>query len=60
MSMDFITQLPKNGKQHESVIVVLDNLINEIHFILVKYTFKDINIADIFRKKFLDCMVYQK
>ena len=46
--MDFITRLPKNGKQHESVIVVLDKLINETHFILVKYTYKDINIADIF------------
>ena len=50
MSMDFITRLPKNGKQHESVIAVLDKLINESHFILVKYTYKDINIADIFMK----------
>ena len=49
--MHFITRLPKNGKQHESVIVVLDKLINETHFILVKYTYKDINIADIFLKE---------
>ena len=49
--MDFITRLPKNGKQHESVIVVLDKLINETHFSLVKYTYKDINIVDIFMKE---------
>ena len=49
--MDFITRLPKNGKKHESVIVVLDKLIKESHFILVKSTYKDINIADIFMKE---------
>ena len=51
--MDFITQLPKNGKQHESVIVVLDKLINETHFILVKYTYKAIDIVDIFKKEII-------
>ena len=49
--MDFITRLPKNGKQHESIIVILDKLSKETHFILVKSTYKDINIADIFMKE---------
>ena len=48
--MDFITGLPNNFKQHESIMVVVDKLSKETHFISVKYTYKDVNIADIFMK----------
>ena len=49
--MDFITGLPRNFKHHDSIIVVVDKLSKASHFILVKYTYKDVNIADIFMKE---------
>jgi len=48
--MDFITGLPKTNKQHDSIMVLVDKLRKAAHFILVKSTFKAINIADIFLK----------
>ena len=49
--MDFIIGLPKNVKQNDSIMVVVDKLSKETPFILVKYTYKAINIADIFMKE---------
>ena len=49
--MDFITGIPKNFKQHDSIMVVVDKLSKTIHFILVKSTYKVVNIVDIFIKK---------
>ena len=40
MSMDFITGLLKNAKQHDSIMVIVDKLSKETQFILVKYTYK--------------------
>ena len=48
--MDFITGLPKNSKHHDSIMVVVNKLSKAAHFILVKYTYKDVNIANIFMK----------
>ena len=48
--MDFITDLPKNFKQHDSIMLVVDKLSNASHFIHVKSTYKVVNIADIFMK----------
>ena len=48
--LDFVTDLPKNQKQNDLIMVVMDNIIKETHFIHVKETHKDINIADIFMK----------
>ena len=48
--MDFIIGLPKSVKQHDSIMVVVDKLSKEAHFIMVKYTYKNVNIADIFMK----------
>ena len=45
--MDFITGLPKNVKQHDSIMVIMDKLSKATHFILVKSTYKIVNIADI-------------
>ena len=52
ISLDFITRLPKNQKQSDSIITVIDKLSKETHFIHVKTTYKDANIADIFIKDF--------
>ena len=49
--MDFITALPKNFKQHDSIMVVVDKLSKETHFIPVKFTYKVVNIVDIFMKE---------
>ena len=51
ISMDFITGLPKNFKQHDSTMVVVDNLRKEVHFIPVKSTYKGVNIANTFMKE---------
>ena len=48
--MEFITGLPKNFRQHDSIMVVVDNLSKASHFILVKSTYKVVNIANIFMK----------
>ena len=51
ISLDFITSLPKNQKQNDSIIVVVDKLSKQTHFIPIKTTRKDANIADIFMKE---------
>jgi hypothetical protein len=45
ISMDFITGLPRSSKQNDSIMVVVDKLSKETHFIPVKSTYKAINIA---------------
>ena len=49
--MDFITGLPKICKQHDSIMAVVDKLSKSTHFILIKSTYKAVNIADIFMKE---------
>ena len=51
ISLYFITGLPKNQNQNDSIMVVVDKLSKAAHFIPVKTTFKAANIADIFRKQ---------
>ena len=49
--MDFITGLPKNFIQHDSIIVVVDKLRKVTHFIPVKSTYKAVNIEYIFTEE---------
>ena len=49
--MDFITGLPKSKKQNDSIFIVIDKLSKAAHFILIKSTYKTMNIADIFLKE---------
>ena len=49
--MDFITGLPKIKKQNDSIFIVIDKLSKAAHFILVRSTYKVVNIADIFLKE---------
>ena len=51
ISLDFITGLPKTHKQNDSIMVVIDKLSKFAQFILVKSTFKAINIIEIFMKE---------
>jgi hypothetical protein len=48
--MDFITKLPRTRKQHESIMVVVDKLTKDAHFIPVKLTHKATNIVDVYMK----------
>ena len=49
--MDFITGLFKTRKQHDSIMVVVDKLSKEEHFIPIRSTYKSINIVDIFMRE---------
>ena len=49
--MDFITGFPKTCRKHDSIMVVVEKLTKETHFILVKSTHKTDDIAKIFMKE---------
>jgi hypothetical protein len=51
VTMDFITGLPRIGKLHDSIIVVVDKLTKATHFIPLKTTHKVADVADIFLKE---------
>jgi hypothetical protein len=51
VTMDFITKIPRTNKQHDSIMVVVDNLTKASHFILVKLTHKATNIADVYMRE---------
>jgi hypothetical protein len=48
--VNFITKLPRKVKQHDSIMVVADKLTKVVHFIPVKTTHKETNIAEIYMK----------
>jgi hypothetical protein len=50
-SMDFITGLPISTKQNDVIMVFVEKLSKDAHFILVKSTCKVIDIANIFMKE---------
>jgi hypothetical protein len=49
--MDFITKLPRTNKKHDSIMVLVYKLTKAAHFIPVKLTHKETNIADIYMKE---------
>ena len=49
--MDFITSLPKSSKQNDAIMVVVEKLSKSSHFVHVKSTCKEIDIANIFMKE---------
>jgi hypothetical protein len=51
VTMDFITELPRTNKQHDSIMVVVDNLTKDAHFIPLKTTHKEADVANIFLKE---------
>jgi hypothetical protein len=48
--MDFIAVLPKSAKLNDAIMVVVEKLSKSSHFIPVKSTCKEIDIANIFMK----------
>jgi hypothetical protein len=51
VTMDFIIGLPRNNKQHDSIMVVVDKLTKVAHFIPLKNTHKATNFVDIYMKE---------
>jgi hypothetical protein len=51
VTMEFITKLPRTSKQHDSKMVVVENLTKDAHFIPVKLTLKETNVVDIYIKE---------
>ena len=43
--MEFIVGLPMTSRRHDSIFVVVDTLTKSAHFILVKTTYKALEIA---------------
>jgi len=48
--MDFNTKLPKSTKQNDVIMVIVDKMSKDAHFIPVKSTCKAIYISNIFMK----------
>ena len=51
ISMDFITGLPITWRQRDSIMVLVDKLTKETHFMPVKSTHKTDDMAKIFMKE---------
>ena len=49
--MDFVTGFPKSKKNNNSIMVVVDKLSNDAHFILLKSAYKVVHITYIFLKE---------
>ena len=51
VTIDFITKFPRSSRKHDSIMVVVDNLIKDAHFVPVNSTHKATNIANIYMKE---------
>jgi hypothetical protein len=49
--MDFIRGLPRTGNLHDSIMVVVDKITKEAHFIPLKTMHKATDVANIFMKE---------
>jgi hypothetical protein len=51
ITMDFIIGLPRTNKKHDSIMVVVEKLTKDAHFVPVNTTHTMYNIAEIFMKE---------
>jgi hypothetical protein len=51
VTLDFITGLPRIGKHHDSIMVVVDKLMKDTHFIPLKNNHKEMDVPEIFMKE---------
>jgi hypothetical protein len=47
ITIDFITKFPRTTRQHDSIMVVVDKLTKDYHFVPIKTTHTTTNIAEI-------------
>ena len=51
ITIDFITKLPRTTRQHDSIMVVVDKLTKDAHFVPVNTMHTTTDIAEIFMKE---------
>jgi hypothetical protein len=51
LTMDFVIALPISNKQHHSIMVVVDKLTKDSHFIPLKTNHKAYNVVDIYMRE---------
>ena len=51
VAIDFITKLPRTTRKHDSIMVVVDRLTRDAHFVLIKMTHTTTNIVEIYIKE---------
>jgi hypothetical protein len=51
VTVDFMMGLPRTGKLHDLIMVVVDKIMKYAHFIPLKTTHKETDVADIFMKE---------
>jgi hypothetical protein len=51
ITKDFITGLPRTNKQHDSIMVVVEKLTKDAHFVPVKTTHTTTNIAEFYMRE---------
>jgi hypothetical protein len=50
VTIDFITKFPRKTRQHDSIMVAVDKLTKDAHFVLVKMIHTTTNIAEVYIK----------
>jgi hypothetical protein len=51
ITMDFVTMFPMTSEQHDSIMVMVEKLTKASHFVPLKSTHKETNIADIYMRE---------
>jgi hypothetical protein len=60
ISMDFVMGLPRSSRNKDSVIVVAVYFFKIVHFIPYRKTLDVITITDLYLRRLLDFMIFQK
>jgi hypothetical protein len=58
--MDFIVRLPCTQFGYDSIWVTVDRLTKVAHFILVKTTYTDAKLAELYMARIVYCMVFRR
>jgi hypothetical protein len=51
VTVNFITNMPKTAKKHNSIMVVVEKLTKDVHFIAVKSGHKTVDIVEIYMRE---------
>jgi hypothetical protein len=51
VKMNFIIGFPRTSKEHDEIMVVVENLTKVSHFIPIKVTHKETNVVDIYMRE---------
>jgi hypothetical protein len=51
VTIDFITKFPRTTRKHDSIMVVVDKLTKDVHFVPIKMTHTTYNIAQIYMRE---------